>query len=90
MLDLSAARYVDVRRPVERVALLPQRAIRMLDALRHVVMPARAQNLFHAVEAQPLLAPREVGRVGDQRFPEIECDGFERQLSFTRPVNPSS
>jgi hypothetical protein len=75
VLDLAPARHVEIGGPVEIVAAMPQRAIRVLDPRGDVAESMRGEDLLHPREAQTLLLPRQLGSVGDQGLPEIEGDG---------------
>src|SRR5688572_16231963 len=79
MLDLAAARHVDVARPVEVIAAMPERAVSVLDAVGDVAEAVLAEDVFHARQAQALLLPRELGRIGDEGLPEVEGDGADHE-----------
>jgi len=71
-------RHVLVARPVELLAAVPNFAIRTFDLLDGL-----AEDCGHAREPDLFVGVREVGRVGDQCFPEVEGDGSKHSCRLS-------
>jgi len=75
MLDLAAAGDVAILGPVELLTAAPALSIGSLDPLRRCAEAAAGERPRQLRQTQALVLLRHLGRVGDERFPEIEADG---------------
>ena len=90
MIDLRPARDVAIGVPVELLTATPPSPVGGLDLQRRGAESTLGEDALHPLQAQPFVLTRLLERVGDQSFPEIEGNRFERHCNFTRPGNPSS
>src|SRR5437870_9327667 len=79
---LRAERHVLVCRPVELLTSIPYVAVGLLDRLR-----CRRQDARHPIEPQRPVRARGLVRVRDQRFPQIEGDGFDHVFSVLSVIS---
>src|SRR5206468_6748854 len=77
MLHLAAARNVEIGRPVELLAAVPLPVMRMLEPLRLARETVAREDLLEPRHPRFLLQARQLRRVGDECFPEVESDGAD-------------